>query len=152
MIRSIQQFDAQVAECTKNLDAKLKGTDGKRHIVLCGGTGCLSSHSDQIMEEFKKMLKKHGAEDMATVNLVVGGYKAAAKIDVLQGGIMVVGGVILAVATLSAKEVGGLAEGLRRLREIEPFDITRAGRLMYAASLLTLALGVLARGAVWLCF
>ena len=70
MIRSIQQFDAQVAECTKNLDAKLKGTDGKRHIVLCGGTGCLSSHSDQIMEEFKKMLKKHGAEDMATVNLV----------------------------------------------------------------------------------
>ena len=70
MIRSIQQFDAQVAKCTKALDAKLKGTDGKRHIVLCGGTGCLSSHSDQIMEEFKKMLKKHGAEDMATVNLV----------------------------------------------------------------------------------
>ena len=58
---------------------------------------------------------------LATVNLVVGGYKAAAKIDVLQGGIMVVGGIILAVATLSAKEVGGLAEGLRRLREIEPF-------------------------------
>ena len=58
---------------------------------------------------------------LATVNLVVGGYKAAAKIDVLQGGIMVVGGIILAAATLSAKEVGGLAEGLRRLREIEPF-------------------------------
>ena len=58
---------------------------------------------------------------LATVNLVVGGYKAAAKLDVLQGGIMVVGGIILAVATLSAKEVGGLAEGLRRLREIEPF-------------------------------
>ncbi|MBO7403525.1 MAG: cobalamin biosynthesis protein [Clostridia bacterium] len=39
------------------------------------------------------------------------------------------------------------------LREIEPFDITRAGRLMYAASLLTLLLGVLARGAViLLCF
>ena len=69
---------------------------------------------------------------LATVNLVVGGYKAAAKIDVLQGGIMVVGGVILAVATLSAKEVGGLAEGLRRLREIEPFvnsaGVTATGR------------------------
>ncbi len=39
------------------------------------------------------------------------------------------------------------------LREIEPFDITRAGRLMYAASLLTLLLGVLARGVViLLCF
>ena len=58
---------------------------------------------------------------LAAVNLVVGGYKAAAKLDVVQGGIMVVGGVILAVATLSAKEVGGLAEGLRRLREIGSF-------------------------------
>ena len=58
---------------------------------------------------------------LATVNLVVGGYKAAAKLDVLQGGIMVVGGLILAIATLSAKEVGGLAEGLRRLKEIGPF-------------------------------
>ena len=69
---------------------------------------------------------------LATVNLVVGGYKAAAKIDVLQGGIMVVGGIILAVATLSAKEVGGLAEGLRRLGEIEPFvnsaGVTATGR------------------------
>ena len=38
MIRTIEQFDKQVAKCTKALDAKLKGTDGKRHIVLCGGT------------------------------------------------------------------------------------------------------------------
>ena len=35
--------------------------------------------------------------------------------------IILLGGIILAVATLSAKEVGGLAEGLRRLREIGPF-------------------------------
>ena len=61
MIRSIQQFDAQVARCTKELNAKLKGTDGKRHIVLCGGTGCLSSHSKEIMEKFEEVLKKHGA-------------------------------------------------------------------------------------------
>jgi len=39
------------------------------------------------------------------------------------------------------------------LRQIEPMDITRAGRLMYAASLLTLVLGVLLRiGAALLCF
>jgi len=39
------------------------------------------------------------------------------------------------------------------LREIEPKDITRAGRLMYAASALTLLLGVLLRAAVILvCF
>ena len=38
------------------------------------------------------------------------------------------------------------------VREIEPGDITRAGRLMYAASFAMLLLGVLARLAVWLCF
>ena len=38
------------------------------------------------------------------------------------------------------------------LRDIEPMDITRAGRLMYAASFAMLLLGVLARILVWLCF
>ncbi|MBQ2545633.1 MAG: cobalamin biosynthesis protein CobD [Clostridia bacterium] len=38
------------------------------------------------------------------------------------------------------------------LREIEPMDITRTGRLMYAASLVTLILGALLRVLVALCF
>ena len=38
------------------------------------------------------------------------------------------------------------------IRAIEPADITRAGRLMYAASFAMLLLGVLARILVWLCF
>ncbi|MBR4895159.1 MAG: cobalamin biosynthesis protein CobD [Clostridia bacterium] len=38
------------------------------------------------------------------------------------------------------------------IRAIEPADITRAGRLMYAASFAMLLLGVLARTLVWLCF
>ena len=61
---------------------------------------------------------------LAAVYLVVGGYKAAAKIDVIQGGLMVIGGIILAIATVSAKEVGGLAAGLEKLRSIAPFTNT----------------------------
>ncbi len=38
------------------------------------------------------------------------------------------------------------------IREIEPYDITRAGRLMYVASALMLTLGLILRGAVILCF
>ena len=38
------------------------------------------------------------------------------------------------------------------VREIEPYDITRAGRLMYVASALMLTLGLILRGAVILCF
>lgn len=61
---------------------------------------------------------------LAAIYLCVGGYKAAAKVDVVQGGIMVFGGIILTVATLKAKEVGGLSEGLRRLSEIGTFTNT----------------------------
>jgi len=55
---------------------------------------------------------------LAAIYLVVGGYKAAAKIDVAQGGIMVLGGIILAIATLRAPEVGGLAQGIERMRNL----------------------------------
>lgn len=58
---------------------------------------------------------------LAAVYLCVGGYKAAAKVDVVQGGIMLIGGLILAIATIRADEVGGLSEGLARLRSIESF-------------------------------
>ena len=70
MIKTVEQFNEKVAACTACLDEKLKGLDDKRHIVLCGGTGCLSSHSDEIKARFEKVLKEKGAEDKATVNLV----------------------------------------------------------------------------------
>ncbi len=56
--------------------------------------------------------------------LVLGGYKAAAKVDVFQGGIMVLGGIILAVATLRAPEVGGLSQGIARMRALGTFTNT----------------------------
>ncbi len=70
MIRSVEQFNEKATACTACLDEKIKGADGKRHIVLCGGTGCLSSHSDEIMERFNQVLAEKGVEDRATVNLV----------------------------------------------------------------------------------
>jgi len=62
---------------------------------------------------------------LAAVYLCVGGYKAAAKVDVAQGGIMVVGGLILAIATLKAKEVGGLSEGIARMKALGEFTNTQ---------------------------
>ena len=70
MIRTVEEFNAKKAVCTANLEAKISGSDGRRHIVLCGGTGCLSSHSDEIKERFEEVLKERGLEDRATVNQV----------------------------------------------------------------------------------
>ena len=70
MIKSVENLNETAAACTKCLEDKLAGNDGKRHIVLCGGTGCLSSHSTEIMEKFERILEERGLSEKATVNQV----------------------------------------------------------------------------------
>ncbi|MCR4610491.1 MAG: NADH-quinone oxidoreductase subunit NuoF [Lachnospiraceae bacterium] len=41
-----------------------------RAVVLCGGTGCLSSDSAAIREKFQKMVEEKGLSDRVTVNQV----------------------------------------------------------------------------------
>ena len=69
-ITSVAELDQCSSTCTKCLDDKLKGMDDKRHIVLCGGTGCLSSNSKEIMAKFEEVLAAKGLADKATVNQV----------------------------------------------------------------------------------
>ena len=69
-IKNFDQLNKASCECSKCLDSKFTGADGKRHIVLCGGTGCLSSHSTEIMEEFNKLIAEKGLGDKVTVNQV----------------------------------------------------------------------------------
>lgn len=68
MIKTVEQLNEQAAACTKCLDDKLTGKDGKRHIVLCGGTGCLSNNSAEIMAKFEEVLAQKGLSGKVTVN------------------------------------------------------------------------------------
>ncbi|MBR4420942.1 MAG: NAD(P)H-dependent oxidoreductase subunit E, partial [Erysipelotrichaceae bacterium] len=70
MIKSFEELEAKQGVCTKCFEDKLSGSDNKRHIVLCGGTGCLSSHSAEIREHFAEVIKEKGLEDKVTVNQV----------------------------------------------------------------------------------
>ena len=70
MIKDIKTLESSIASCTKAMDEKFSGADGKRHIVLCGGTGCLSNNSMEIKERFEKVLKAEGLDDQVTVNIV----------------------------------------------------------------------------------
>ena len=70
MIRTFEELERTCNDCSKCMDAKFTGHDGKRHVVLCGGTGCLSSHSDEIREEFVKLVNERGLQDKVTVNQV----------------------------------------------------------------------------------
>ncbi len=69
-IGTVEELERKIASCTGCVDSKLTGADEKRHIVLCGGTGCLSSNSKEIMEKFKTVLEEKSLTDKVTVNLV----------------------------------------------------------------------------------
>ena len=69
-IKNFDELNAAIAKCSKCMDAKFTGSDGKRHIVLCGGTGCLSSHSAEIKAEFEKSISEKNLGDKVTVNQV----------------------------------------------------------------------------------
>ena len=70
MIKTVDQLNERIAACTKCVEDKITGADGKRHIVLCGGTGCLSSHSDEIKKKFDEIIAAKGLQDEVTVNIV----------------------------------------------------------------------------------
>lgn len=70
MIKTFDELNSKVCSCTDALNAKLSGTNGKRAIVLCGGTGCISSHSEEIQEKFERLVEEKGLSDKVTVNKV----------------------------------------------------------------------------------
>ncbi len=70
MIKNFEELAAKQATCSACLNGKFEGAEGKRAIVLCGGTGCLSSNSAEIRAEFEKMIMEKGLEDKVTVNQV----------------------------------------------------------------------------------
>ncbi len=70
MIKNIKELEKFSCDCIKCLDAKYTGADGKRHIILCGGTGCLSSDSAEILAEFQKQIAERNLEDKVTINQV----------------------------------------------------------------------------------
>ena len=70
MIKTPQELRDRIESCSARLADKFEGKSGKRAIVLCGGTGCLSSNSIEIREKFEKIIAERGLGDKVTVNQV----------------------------------------------------------------------------------
>ena len=68
MIKNFEEFYKLSEQCSSCLSSKFAGLDDKRHVVLCGGTGCISSNSNEITEEFKKLIAEKNLSDKVTVN------------------------------------------------------------------------------------
>ena len=70
MIRTHEELYEKIVHCTTDMALKLDGRNGKRAVVLCGGTGCLSSDSAAIKEKFQQLVDEKGLSDKVTVNQV----------------------------------------------------------------------------------
>lgn len=69
-IKTATVLENKIKSCEQCLEKKFSGKDGKRHMVVCGGTGCLSSDSATIISTLEKLIKENGLEDKVTVNTV----------------------------------------------------------------------------------
>lgn len=69
-ITSVAVLDKEITSCTKKLNDKLSGANGKRAVLVCGGTGCIANNGDAILKEFEKQIKEKGLENKVVVNHV----------------------------------------------------------------------------------
>ncbi len=70
MIKNFEELEQRQAACTATLSDKFTGKGHKRAILLCGGTGCLSSNSADIKAKIEKLLVEKNLTDRVSVNLV----------------------------------------------------------------------------------
>ena len=69
-IKNFEELSAKCAVCADVFGKKIEGGSGKRAVVLCGGTGCISSNSLEIKAKFEKLVEEKGLSDKVTVNQV----------------------------------------------------------------------------------
>ncbi|MBE6136401.1 MAG: 4Fe-4S dicluster domain-containing protein [Erysipelotrichaceae bacterium] len=65
-----KELQELIVKYSDKLARKFAGNDGKKHLVVCGGTGCLSSNSHEILVKLQELIKEKGLEDKAEVNVV----------------------------------------------------------------------------------
>ena len=69
-MQKMEELSAKLCSCTDALKSKIDGSNGKRAILLCGGTGCLSSNSMEIKEKFQQLIDEKNMGDKVTCNIV----------------------------------------------------------------------------------
>ena len=69
MKKSIQEIEQIRKDKRKELDLRVneKKRTKEKHILVCNGTGCTSSKSPEILENFKKLIKKNNLENVKVI-------------------------------------------------------------------------------------
>ena len=69
-ITNEKELQARFEHCGSCLQKKFHCEPGHRAIVICGGTGCLASDSQVILDRLQELINTNNLQDKVTVNIV----------------------------------------------------------------------------------
>lgn len=70
VLKTTDELKVKIQECATSLRKKFNGADGKRSVILCAGTGCLSSDSGAIQTELERLIEEKGLSEKVSINSV----------------------------------------------------------------------------------
>ncbi|MCR5577081.1 MAG: 4Fe-4S binding protein [Oscillospiraceae bacterium] len=70
MFKNQQELRTAIGEYTKQLDTKFTGADGKRYVMLCGGTGCIAADTMGIKEKLEAYIEEYSLQDKVEIRVV----------------------------------------------------------------------------------
>lgn len=85
-MKTIQELHQIREEKRKELDLRIntKADTREKHILVCQGTGCTSSKSPEILEEFKRILKEKKIENVRVIKTGCFGLCAKGPIVIIR--------------------------------------------------------------------
>ena len=70
MYRSCEELRRDIDRYTAELATKFDGRDGKRYVMLCGGTGCVAGGTPLLKKKFEEYLEEYGLTDSVELRTV----------------------------------------------------------------------------------
>lgn len=85
-MKSLEEIKIIREEKRKELDLRvnLKANTHEKHILVCHGTGCTSSKSPEIMQEFKRLLQEKNIENVKVIQTGCFGLCAKGPIVIIR--------------------------------------------------------------------
>ena len=85
-MKTFEEIQAIKEETRKALDLRVntKADTREKHILVCHGTGCTSSKSPQIIENFRKILEQKGIENVRVIQTGCFGLCAKGPIVIIR--------------------------------------------------------------------
>ncbi len=70
MYKSCDELRADIAKYTEELQSKFNGVDGKRYVMLCGGTGCIAAGTMNLKDRFEELIEANNLKNEVEIRVV----------------------------------------------------------------------------------